>query len=52
MVDCPLVSRLVRKVLWDRCGRVGVFVGYWGVSWRDVVPFLSGGVCAGMEWER
>ena len=31
MVGRPLVTRLVRKVLWDRCGEVGVLVGYWGV---------------------
>ena len=31
MVDRPLVRRLVRKVLWDWCGRVGALVGYWGV---------------------
>ena len=52
MVDRPLVGRLVRKVLWDRCGRLGVLVGYWGMRWRVMVPFLSGGVCAGMEWNR
>jgi len=52
VVDRPLVGRLVRKVLWDSCGRLGVLVGDCGMCWRDVVPFLSGGVCAGMEWER
>ena len=28
VVDRPRVSRLIRRVLWDRRGGVGVLVGY------------------------
>ena len=46
VVDHLRVSRIVSRVLWNRCGGVGVLLGYYGVYWGYVV--YTGRGCSGV----